>query len=258
MDPLPASAPLHTMNPTGRFSDRVADYVRFRPSYPAAAIDALLDGLGEPSRLDVVDVGAGTGISARLIADRGPRVIAIEPNDAMREGAEPHERVSFRAGAAEATGLPAASADLVIAAQAFHWFREQEALAEFHRVLRAHRRLGLMWNIRDENDPFTAGYTSAIRDITGQIPAEMRAFDAVAITATGLFRDLRLAEFPYEQPLDEAALLGRASSASYVPKNGEAWDRLAAKLREHFRRFAGPGGLATMKYVTRVYTALGV
>ncbi len=61
------------MDPTGRFSDRAADYVKYRPDYPIAAIDHMLQGLGEPSRLVAADVGAGTGISTRMAAERGPR-----------------------------------------------------------------------------------------------------------------------------------------------------------------------------------------
>src|SRR2546425_13350376 len=97
--------PLHEMDPTGRFSDRAADYVLYHPAYPAAAIDAILSEWRDPSPLVAADVGAGTGISARQLADRGPRVMAVEPNAAMRAAAEPHPRGSWPVGFAEATGL---------------------------------------------------------------------------------------------------------------------------------------------------------
>ncbi|MCC6678973.1 MAG: methyltransferase domain-containing protein [Phycisphaerales bacterium] len=254
----PPATPLHDLNPTGRFSDRAQDYARYRPSYPGEAIDALLDGLGKTAGLTVVDVGAGTGISARQLADRGPSVIALEPNESMRRAAQAHPRVRFLDGTAESTGLSDRSVDLVLAAQAFHWFRQRQALAEFHRVLRPAARLGLMWNLRDEDHPFTRGYTEIIRDKTGSEPAEMRPFDPDVITADGLFRDVRLSEFIFEQPLDEAALVGRAASASYIPKAGPGWDAIAASLRELARRHAGRDGLTTMRYVTRVYTAAAV
>ena len=92
---------LHQPDTVGRFNDRAADYVKYRPTYPVAAIDAILDGLRPPERLLAADVGAGTGISARLLGDRGVRVIAVEPGEAMRGAAAPHARVSWIAGRAE-------------------------------------------------------------------------------------------------------------------------------------------------------------
>jgi 2-polyprenyl-3-methyl-5-hydroxy-6-metoxy-1,4-benzoquinol methylase len=78
-----SASALHTLNPLDRFSDRAADYVKYRPSYPMAAIDIILEGLGQ-TPLVAADIGAGTGISSRLLADRGVRVLAIDPNAAMR------------------------------------------------------------------------------------------------------------------------------------------------------------------------------
>jgi 2-polyprenyl-3-methyl-5-hydroxy-6-metoxy-1,4-benzoquinol methylase len=95
------STDLHTLNPLARFSDRAADYVKYRPSYPAAAIDIILAGLGAAPV--VADIGAGTGISARLLADRGARVIAIEPNAAMRTAAVSHPAIESRHGTAAAS-----------------------------------------------------------------------------------------------------------------------------------------------------------
>jgi SAM-dependent methyltransferase len=118
---LPPDAALDRLDPTGRFTNRAEDYAKHRPSYPDAAIDAVLMGLGAPPDLVAADVGAGTGISSRALAARGLRVVAIEPNAAMRAKAEPHPRVEWRDGTGERTGLPPASVDLVLCAQAFHW-----------------------------------------------------------------------------------------------------------------------------------------
>src|SRR5262245_4558082 len=96
---------LSDLNPVGRFSDRAGDYVKYRPSYPAGAIDAILAGLGPAERLVAADVGAGTGISARLLGDRLVRVVAVEPGQGMREAATPHGNVRWTTGRAEATGL---------------------------------------------------------------------------------------------------------------------------------------------------------
>ena len=115
------------MSFTERFADRATDYVAGRPSYPAAALDALFDGLGDPGDVLAADLGAGTGISSRLLAEYGAQVLAVEPNAAMREAAEPHPRVEWIAGTAEWTGLGEASIDLVTAFQAFHWFDRSKA-----------------------------------------------------------------------------------------------------------------------------------
>src|SRR5262245_47354984 len=129
-----------------RFSDRADDYVRYRPGYPAEAISAILDGLGSSEHVRAADVGAGTGISARLLGDRGVHGIAVEPGEEMRRAASSHPRVQWTGGTAEATGLQSASVDLVLCAQSFHWFRPFPALTEFTRILRPGGRLALMWN----------------------------------------------------------------------------------------------------------------
>lgn len=241
------------MDPTGRFSDRAADYARFRPDYPAAAWDAVLEGLGDPATLDAADVGAGTGISSRDLAARGVHVIAVEPNAAMREAAEPHPRVAWRNGTAETTTLDEASVDLVVCAQAFHWFRHDEAIAEFHRILRPRGRLALVWNGRDREDPLTRGYVEALHAVNGEHPAEIRPFDAGVMSAAGRFDLPRLRTFPHRQQMNLEGLIGRATSASYAPKSGAALERLTALLAELFARHRDARGLVAMTYETRVW-----
>jgi len=102
----PEPTPLHTLNPLNRFSDRAADYVKYRPSYPSETIDIILKELGKKSQLIAADIGAGTGISSRLLAERKVNVIAVEPNAAMRHKAEPHPLINWSDGTAEFTKLP--------------------------------------------------------------------------------------------------------------------------------------------------------
>ncbi|HYE63887.1 MAG TPA: class I SAM-dependent methyltransferase [Phycisphaerales bacterium] len=255
---------LHELNPTGRFSDRGREYARYRPSYPAAAIDAvvraveLVRGAGGGGReIIAADVGAGTGISSRLLTERGVRVMAVEPNAGMRDSAEPHARVSWIDGSAERTGLDAQSVDLVLCAQAFHWFDESKALAEFHRVLKERGVLSLVWNDRDNSDPLTGAYGRAILEASGNHPAALdRSECGQAVFGSPLFRGAQVQAFAYEQPMDLDGLIGRALSASYTPKAGPAHEKLVRELREAHAAFADAEGVVRMRYRTRVYTAV--
>ncbi|MBI1799607.1 MAG: class I SAM-dependent methyltransferase [Candidatus Eisenbacteria bacterium] len=256
--------PLHDLDPTGRFSDRAEDYVRYRPTYPAAAVACLLRemddartlrGTGDQGSILAADLGAGTGISSRLLAERGVRVLAIEPNAAMRAAGSPHPLIEWRAGTGEATGLDAGSVELVMCAQAFHWFRQREAIAESHRILRPGGRLCIMWNSRDGHDPLTRGYIEAIHAVNGEDPAERRSFEPEVVSAAGLFTPARLETFDHTQVLDRAGLVGRAISASYVPREGARFRRLVELLDELFERHRDENGRVVMRYVTKVYLA---
>jgi SAM-dependent methyltransferase len=238
-----------------RFDDRAADYVRYRPTYPAAAIDAVLEGLGAPALVVAADVGAGTGISARLLAERGVHVYAIEPGEVMRAAAAPHRRVTWIAAHAESTALRTESVGLVLCAQSFHWFRPADAIAEFARVLTRGGRLAIMWNRRSTTDPFTVGYRQAILDVGGEIVAERMPFDPAVVGAGGAFDLPQRLAFANEQRLDLDGLIGRARSASYVPKTGGAGERLLVLLRDLHRRYADSSGCVSLVYETELFRA---
>ncbi|HEX6810799.1 MAG TPA: methyltransferase domain-containing protein [Planctomycetota bacterium] len=246
MEPLDA-------DPTRRFSDRAEDYARYRPGYPAEAIDAILAGLRPPSQLVVVDVGAGTGISTRLLADRGPRVLAVEPNAAMRAAAAAHPRVTWVDGTAEATRLPAAAHDVAVVAQAFHWFDAPVAVRELHRILRQPGRLSVLWNRRSREDAFTLGYCMALEAIDGEAPAERNVFDPGVVTSTGLFTNPRTLTFHNAHALTEHELIGRAMSTSTVPRSGPRTEELLRLLHALHGRHRGADGRATMVYRTEVH-----
>lgn len=248
------SEPLHRMDPTSRFSDRVADYVRYRPDYPEVAIDAMFEGLGYPRMLSIADVGAGTGIASRQLARRGSRVLAIEPNAEMLAALEAHENITPVHTRAEATGLGDSTVDLIVCAQAFHWFDPEPALREFRRIIRPLGRLAVMWNTRDVVDPVTIGYTDAIRAASGQHPAESRMDEARGFEDSPLFENLRAMEFGHQQRLTLEGLIGRARSASYCPKDGPQLVRLVNDLKALHARHADADGLVAMLYRTRLFT----
>ncbi len=239
-------------DPTRRFADRADDYVRFRPSYPPGAIDAILEGLGDPGSLIVADVGAGTGISARLLAERGARVIAVEPNEAMRRAARAHERVQWRDGTGEATGLERASVDLVVCAQAYHWMDPPRACAEFARVLRPSGRLALMWNDGDESTPVAKAYYDLLRKVATDGTLSHKTA-AAGPTLEAPFEAMRRLTFRNVQRLDEEGLIGRAMSASYVPKAGADAERLAGAITELHAKYAAAEGLIDFEYEVVIY-----
>ncbi|HEV2105618.1 MAG TPA: class I SAM-dependent methyltransferase [Candidatus Eisenbacteria bacterium] len=249
-DPAPGAH-----DPASLFTASAESYAQHRPGYPDAALRRAIAGLGAPGSLLAADVGAGTGIAARQLADLGPRVLAIEPNAAMRAAAAPHPRIEWRDGTAEATGLAGAAVDLVLCAQAFHWFRAAEALAEFRRVLRRPGRLALIWNTRDVRDAFTRGYVEALRAVGGESTVEMRGFDPAVIHAGGAFAPATLEAYANAQRLDAAGLLGRALSASYAPREGERGERLRAALAALHERYREADGRVALRYVTKLYVA---
>ena len=219
------------LDTVARFSDRANDYVKYRPTYPADAVRGILAGLGRPESLVAADVGAGTGISARLLGDQGVRVVAVEPGEGMRRAAARHPNVLWVSGKAGATGLRSEVIDLVLCAQAFHWFEPADALPEFARILKPGRRLAIVWNRRSKSDPLTAGFRKAIVDVAGEISAEAMSFDPRVVTQSGLFSSPVRTSFPNFQRLDLDGFIGRARSASYVPKTGAAGKRLLGLLR---------------------------
>jgi SAM-dependent methyltransferase len=242
------------MSFTERFSDRAGDYAAARPTYPSGALDVLFDGLGEPSEILAVDLGAGTGISSRLLAERGARVIAIEPNAAMRDAAEPHPRIEWIAAKAEWTGLGEASADLVTAFQAFHWFDQVKTLDEMIRILRPGGRAAAIYNERDESDPFTAAYGDVVRTYQTD-ETERRRVDALeAFSAFGGWVAQRRVELRNEQRLDVEGVLARTRSSSYLPNAGAIAADLHAEVRALVAKHARDG-LVVMAMRTIVVAA---
>lgn len=244
-------------DPTTRFSGLSQIYAKSRPDYPTAVLDFLETHCGLQRGARIVDVGSGTGISSRWLALRGWQVIGIEPNEEMRHKAEADSgtpRPEYRQGTGEATGLPSASADLVVSAQAFHWLKPGPALAEFERILKPGGWVALIWNERDLRDPFTAEFGNLIRaDRESARTEDERQRAAESFMKSDLFDARERRIFAHQQVLTEEGVIGRALSMSYVPKDPEPRDRLVGELRALFQRMQADGRVI-MQYETSVYT----
>jgi SAM-dependent methyltransferase len=256
-----AMADLSSYNPTGRFAGLADGYAKYRPSYPPAAIDFIVSRCDLGQRSQLVDLGCGTGISSRLFAERGIPVIGVDPNDEMRRQAEStgvprrSPALVYRRGRAEETGLAGASADAVLAAQAFHWFEPQPTLCEFRRILKPGGWVILIWNERDETDPCTADYGRVVRSAPDAAAVEVpRGQAGNSLLASSLFVDAARFPFTNEQTLDEDGLLGRAFSASYAPREPKTAREFAAALHDVFTRWQRDG-VVTLRYETSVYLA---
>ena len=244
--------------PTQRFSSRVQNYVRFRPSYPQKTIAVLRDECGLKLESVVADIASGTGIFTRLLLENGNRVFGVEPNENMRHAGEEYlsayPNFTSVAGTAEATTLPPGSVDLITCAQAAHWFARTAALREFQRILKPPGYLVLIWNDRRvDGSGFAADYERlAVK--YGTDYSEVQRLGRV-IEGAEFFAPFRCAKrvLPNHQDFDYAALEGRLLSSSYAPQPGEAaCVPMLAELRRIFDVHQHDGQVR-MEYDTNIY-----
>lgn len=224
-----------------RFSDRVENYVRYRPEYPRELLDVLREHAGLRAGIRVADIGSGTGISSRLLLDAECEVFAVEPNAAMREAAENllggNPYFHSIAAPAEATTLPDQSVDMIFSAQAFHWFDRERARTEFSRILRPHGTVVLVWNVRQtDSTPFLRDYEALLRKFsTDYMQVRHENVDDSALR--DFFLDGRYTKhtLPNAQHFDFDGLRGRLLSSSYAPAEGHpSHEPMLAELRRSF------------------------
>ena len=247
-----------TSDPKSRFSNRVEDYVRYRPGYPRGVIDLMRKECELTADSIVADIGSGTGFLARLFLEVGNVVYGVEPNAPMREAGERllEEFPKFHSvvGSAEETSLSDSSVDLIVAGQAFHWFDRQRCRAEFSRILRRDGWMAVIYNHRDrDSTEFARKYERILQTygVDYQVVME-RHVDAekmAAFFAPGKFND---AHFKNEQLFDFEGLKGRLLSASYSPK--EDHPRYPAMMEDLERSFEAHQeyGYLRLEYDTQV------
>jgi SAM-dependent methyltransferase len=241
----------HQLDGPTRFAGRGDAYARARPSYPPEAIAVIVREIGNAR---VADVGSGTGIGARLIADHGLEVTAIEPNRDMIFAAAPHPRVRFIEGVAEQLPLRNASIGAITAFTSFHWFKPDLFYAEVRRVTGMGGRLVVVWNDWDYRDAFTDDYAKLVRSGLTDYPGEALDSETAQLIASPVFARVERHEFANAHALDEETLVLRTKSISYVPHDGERWDAIRSGIEVLTARH-GNRGIVTHRYITRVFIA---
>lgn len=243
---------------TERFSDRVENYVKYRPNYPSEILGLFQNQMNLTSDSVVADIGSGTGISAKIFLENGNAVFGIEPNGAMREASVEYLRdfSKFYAidGTAENTTLKPESVDFVVAAQAFHWFDSAKTQNEFRRIIRNNGFTVLIWNERqlDTND-FLRDYEGLILEFGTDYKTIRHEKINDGIISDFFRGNLQQASFIHSQTIDYEGLKGRLLSSSYIPN--ESQPRFAEMMKELKQLFTKHQKDDTIEiiYDTKVY-----
>ena len=244
-----------------RFSSRVEDYNKYRPSYPPEVITLLKSKYSLNSDHTIADIGSGTGISSELFLKNGNTVYAIEPNQDMRLQAERNLTTfpGFKSinGQAEATTLAPQSADFIVAAQAFHWFNLNPTRAEFHRIKKPSGFVVVLFNDRlTQGSEFAERYEQMMNEFgTDYKDIEHKNREIKLQKYKEFFKSYEEFEFPYSQHLNYSSLLGRTKSSSYTPKTEHPEFLLMQARLESIFKGCAIDGLVDMKYVTQVLVA---
>lgn len=243
---------------TRRFSDRVENYLKYRPKYPPEIIPFLREKCGLTAGMVVADIGSGTGFLTELFLEHGNAVFAVEPNKEMREAGESYmqkfDKLTSIDGTAEATTLAYRCADFIVTGQAFHWFDLTKTRLEFNRILKPGGFVILIWNDRrTTSTPFLKAYEEFLLDISSDYrqvdhknlgEQEFESFFGQKPSA---------ATFLNAQYFDFAALRGRLLSSSYAPNEHDPrFPEAEQKLREIFEAHQ-VDGIVTFEYDTRVF-----
>jgi len=248
---------------TNRFSDRVDDYVKYRPHYPQEAIDFLLaEKILFPGAV-VADIGSGTGISSELFLKNNYKVFGIEPNGPMREAAETilqtyvdkNSFVSVNAAAEQST-LQDKSVDVIVCAQAFHWFNNEAFKKECQRILRLDGHVVLMWNDRrtDSTDflkvyeDFLQMFGTDYKQVNHKNTQDKTQFDR--FFGEGNYKEKWFYNF---QDMDFEGLKGRVLSSSYMPNKGhQDFDHMIYCLKKIYNRYQEENKVR-LDYDTKIY-----
>ncbi len=244
-------------DPLKRFSNRVDNYIRYRPHYPEGLITFFNNEINFNASKTIADIGSGTGILSELFLKNGNTVYGVEPNKGMRLAAEELLRgfqyfISINA-AAENTTLPSACSDVITAGQAFHWFDVRRAKKEFKRILKPHGYVILIWNSRiNDASPFLHAFEELLINFSTDY-AKVNHKNINEEIFNNFFSSYKSKRFPNSQKFDFEGLKGRLMSASYAPV--ESHPNYLPMMKELIRIFDtfNSNGFVEMVYETEVY-----
>jgi ubiquinone/menaquinone biosynthesis C-methylase UbiE len=241
---------------TKRFSDRVDDYKKYRPSYPQHVIKLLSHRIDLSNASVIADIGSGTGISSQLFIDNGNTVYAVEPNNEMRNAAElyfsNHPKFISISGTAENTNLESGSIDFIFAGQAFHWFNKSLAKIEFERILKKEGHIVLVWNVRDDTDDFQKEYEAILKQLPEFNDSSHKNISDQDIHDFFSPKEMQKESAENFQTFNLEGLKGRLKSSSYIPKSGPVFEKLMVQAESLFYKFERNGTIDFL-YKTDIY-----
>ena len=245
------------LNSTIRFSDRVEDYAKYRPSYPSDVIELLKSKFSLSPSHTIVDVGSGTGISSELFLKNGNTVFGVEPNDSMRIEAEKnlarYEAFKSVNGVSNKTNLSNKCADFIVVAQAFHWFEPVSTRAEFKRILKDDGVVVILFNDRaTKGTPFAEQYEALLNEF-GSDYKQVKHKNVGEKRHKEFLGEYQEFHFSNYQDFNFDGLLGRLQSSSYAPKEGDIrFVEMVNVLRRIFDDNC-KNGLVRIEYDTQLF-----
>lgn len=227
------------------FYNRANEYAIGRPTYPEEILKRLKElGIGRNST--IADVGAGTGLLTRMLSEIGCRILAVEPNIEMLSECKKYcstiTSIEYINEPAESTGIKEHSLDLIIIAQAFHWFDKELSKVEFKRILKEKGYVIFLWNDMQIDNEFANEYINIIRKYKIKTTAAITNFDPDKEKYNFLGQSFEKIYYNNSQFLTIDGIIGNATSLSYTPSKLDSnYNQFVQELKKLFLKYQVDG-----------------